>query len=334
MRGCESSRRRSLALAAAALVAEVGRASASDDALAEPWAVGVGRIVVPRAVGGTGDLLGRGVAEHFGRSHGQRFIVENHPEAAGANAVRRVASAAPDGLTLLSSDFASLLAAPVLQPRLEVDPVGGMDHLALLADVPLVLVTHPGSAASSVGELLGRPRGAADLFCATAGVGSNGHLVCERLRAAGARSLIHLPYRGGAQAVSALLSREVTHAVLALGSALPFLADGRMHPMAVTSLRRVAGAPAIATFEELGLSEITFTNWYGLSAPNGLPDAVRRKIENSVLRWLALDATLQMFESRAMQARPLVGVRLREFIESERARWTPLLRDALATGRR
>ncbi len=334
MRGCESPRRRSLALAGAAFVAGIGRARASEEGAGEPWASGVGRIVVPRAVGGTGDLLARAVAEYFGRSHGQRFVVENHPEAAGANAVRKVAGAAPDGLTLLSSDFASLLAAPVLQPRLEVDPVSGMDHLALLADAPLLLVTHPGSVASSVAELLGRESGASELFCATAGVGSNGHLVCERLRAAGARSLVHLPYRGAAQAASALLSRETTHAVLALGSALPFLVDGRMHPMAVTSLRRVAGASAIATFEELGLGEITFTNWYGLSGPSGLPEAVRQKIRNSIMRWLGLDATRQMFESRAMQARPLFGRQLLQFIESERARWTPLLRDAMGAGRR
>ncbi len=288
------------------------------------------RIVVPRAVAGTADLLARALAEHLGHAHGQRFLVDNQPEAAGANALRRVVAAPADGHTLLASDAAVTLAAPLLQPGLSTDTVANLAHVVLLADAPLVLLAHPQTDLLTLRALIDaghqqRP----DLMCAVAGVGSHGHLICEQLRVERVSGLSAVPYRGGAAATAAVLAREVPLAIAVLGSVGHLMAQGRLVGPAVSAPRRVDLAADVPTFVEFGLPQLVLSNWYGLSGPRGLAARVAGALRQGVQSWLRSDATRALFKARAYQAMSLSGDDFAAFIDAERRRWTPVLRALL-----
>ncbi|TXH51078.1 MAG: tripartite tricarboxylate transporter substrate binding protein [Burkholderiaceae bacterium] len=329
-------RRRLVGAGAATLIAGASAArtavaaAAAEPAPIAPWPQKPVRVVVPRAAAGTADVLARAVCEHLGREHGQRFVVDNQPDGAGVQALRRVVGAPADGHVLLASDAAVTLAAPLLQPGLAVDPVNELAHVVLMADAPLVLVAHPHGEVTTLRGLIdtGRPA-RTDLFCAVAGVGSHGHLVCEQLRSSTVADLTAVPYRGGAAALAAVLAREVPLGVAVLGSASALIAEGRLVALAVSSPRRVDVCPDVPTFAERGLPHLTIANWYGLSAPRGLAAPVAHALQAGVQRWLRSDAARALFSARAYQTMPLAGDAFAAFIDAERRRWTPVLRAVL-----
>ena len=206
------------------------------------------RMVVPFAVGGTSDVLARLIGQRLAEALGQQVVIDNRPGANGNIGSDMVAKATPDGYTLLLVADGTMVINPSLYPSLPFDPVRDFAPISRVALVPLVIVAHPSLKANSVAELIALGKGPSNaLFFASAGPGSTGHLAGELLKARSGLDMTHVAYKGGGQAVTDVVAGQVPLLVTALATAGPFLKDGRLKAIAMTSDKRAGGAPSIPT---------------------------------------------------------------------------------------
>jgi tripartite-type tricarboxylate transporter receptor subunit TctC len=242
--------------------------------------------VVPYPPGGTTDVIARNVAQTVSRILGQSIVVDNRSGAGGLLAMNSVAKAEPDGYTLLVSD-ASLATAPSLFKELLFDPTKDLQPIALFATVPHIVVVNPTVLADSLGELIAlTKREPGQLNFGSGGVGSPLHLAGEALRAETGIAWTHIPYRGAAPAILAVVSNEVQIATPSLPAALPLVQAGKLRALAVMSPKRLPVLPDIPTVAELGFPKATVLGWVGLHAPTGTLPAVLHTLEAAVSKAL------------------------------------------------
>jgi tripartite-type tricarboxylate transporter receptor subunit TctC len=233
------------------------------------------RLVVPFGAGGTADTLGRIVATRLTESLGQPIVVENRGGAGGLIGAEYVAKSAPDGYTLVMGAIATHAINPALYPRLPYDPVRDFRHVALLIQVPNVLVVNSELAARNVAELIALARrqpGRLDF--ASGSTGSTGHLAGELFKQMTGTYMVHIPYKGSAPAVADLLAGRVQLMFDNLASALPNIQAGKVRALAVTTLKRSSFLPDSPTLDESGLKGFDMTTWWGLMAPAKTPQPV------------------------------------------------------------
>ncbi len=310
---------------AAAILAALGVFAAAAQAAAAPvYPEKAIRLIVPFGAGGTTDILGRVLGQKLGDALGQTVIVENRPGGSDA-----VAKAAPDGYTLLFAADATLVINPTLYRQLPFQPERDFAPISRIAVVPLVLVANPGVKADTLPELVELGRGNdARLDYGSAGAGSMGHLVGERLNRATRMKMTHIPYKSGAQAIADVVSGQIPLLITGLAVADPFLKNGKLKAIAVTSGQRFPGAPAVPTIAEGGVKDFDSPSWYGLLAPAGTPAPVLEKIHD------ALAAALQTEDMKArmveLGAWPVVDSRaaFTELIKQDTARWSQIIKAA------
>lgn len=287
------------------------------------------RLIVPFGAGGTTDILGRVLGQKLGDALGQTVIVENRPGANGNIGSDAVAKAAADGYTLLFAADATLVINPSLYRQLPFQPERDFAPISRIAVVPLVLVANPGVKADTLPELvkLGR-NGDSRLDFGSAGAGSMGHLVGERLNRATSMKMTHIPYKSGAQAIADVVSGQIPLLITGLAVADPFIKNGKLKAIAVTSGQRFPGAPTVPTIAEGGVKDFDSPSWYGLLAPAGTPTPVLEKIHG------ALEAALQTEEMKArmieLGAWPVVDSRaaFAELIKQDTVRWSQIIQAA------
>ncbi|MGP1614740.1 MAG: Bug family tripartite tricarboxylate transporter substrate binding protein, partial [Pollutimonas bauzanensis] len=233
--------------------------------------------IVPYPPGGTTDVVARNIAQAMSGNLGVSIVVENKAGAGGQIAMAAVARAKPDGYTLLVSD-ASLATAPSLYKNMQIDPFKDLQAVCLFVTVPHVLVVTPTVKASSLSELIALTRqSSGKINFGSGGVGSPLHLAGAALQMETGMEWTHIPYKGAGPAIMAAISGEVKVATPSLPAALPQIAAGKLRPLAVTSYKRVATLPDVATIGELGYPKATAFGWVGLHAPAGTPaDAIQR----------------------------------------------------------
>lgn len=249
------------------------------------------RVVVGFAPGGGTDIVARLLAQKLTESLGQPFVVENKAGATGMIGAKMVATAAPDGYTILMGHVNSQAIAPALLDRPQYDPIKDFTPVTYVGFVPNVLVVSSELPAKSVAELVAlaksRQKG---LSFASPGVGSTNHLAGEILRAetnAGAQ-LVHVPYKGSGPAIVDLLGGQVDMNFDALSSIVQHLKSGRMRALAVTAPQRDPSLPDVPTMLELGFGGFNITNWYGVVAPAGTPRAIVDKLNSEIQRIIKL----------------------------------------------
>ncbi len=219
------------------------------------------KIVVGFAAGGPSDLVARAFADQAAKSLGQAFIVENKPGANAVLATEAVAAAKPDGLTLLAAATNHTMIPALYTGRIKFDAAKSFS-------------------VKSLGELLERVRakpGAATY--ATPGLGSSPHLATETFRKLTGVSMVHVPYKGAAPAVTDLIGGQVDLSFATVGSVLPHIKSGKLTALAVASRQRSALLPQVPTFEEAGVKGFVVDTWYALMAPAGTPAEVIRVLE-------------------------------------------------------
>ncbi len=278
------------------------------------------RLVVPFAPGGGTDILARVLAQKLGDWLGQPMVVENRTGAAGAIGLVAVARARPDGHTLLFTSSPSIVVLPAMTPPPGYDPERELHPIATLARQPMLFVVAANSPHRTLADLVaaGRER---ELSFGSPGVGTDPHLVAEVLaRATGAR-FQHVPYRGGAPAIAAVLAGEIQFNAALTVVAKPLLADGRIRALAITSASRSADFPDVPTVAELGWPEVTMVPWWGLFAPAGLDGAAAERLGAATAR-LAQDAEWQQrLQSLAIEPANLDTAATRAGIARELAAW-------------
>ena len=262
--------------------------AASGAAFAQPYPSKPVRIMVGASAGGGTDIIARMLADKFGDSMKQPFIVENRPGASNTIAAELTAKAPPDGHVLLVATNTAQAIAPHLI-KLAYDPLKDVQPIGLIVVVPNVLVLAPNVPARNVQELLVHMRSApAPLRYATAGTGSTQHIAAEAFAKATGTRLVHVPYKGSSQAHIDLISGQVEMMFDTTSSAMGQIKAGRLRPIAVTTPQRSPELPDVPTLAEAGVQGAEMSTWYGLFTTGGTPRPIIDRLHAELQRALAL----------------------------------------------
>src|SRR5215468_7683296 len=258
---------RVLALVLAAATANVLSCAG---AFAGEWPSKPVRVVVPFAAGGSSDTLGRLYAEALSAAYGKQFYVENRVGGGGLVGTEAVARAEPDGLTLMVSGIPTHVLGPAMKSNVGFDAMRDFTHIAYFGGTPNVLVAHPSLGVRSYQEFLALARTDSGLEYVSAGFGTMGNWAAEFLAAREKIKLVHVAYKGGAQALLDLLAGHVKVAMLTWSTVAEQVRAGHLVPLAVTSGERLPYMPDVPTLKELGHHDFVAVTWYSLSGPTGI----------------------------------------------------------------
>jgi tripartite-type tricarboxylate transporter receptor subunit TctC len=266
----------------------MGALATATPLVAQDYPNRVVRLVVPYLPGGGTDILARTFAHELERSLGQTVIIENRAGAGGLIGVQSVINSEPNGYTLLVGDNSTNSFVPALSKTPRYDPVKDLTPISLLLDVPYVLVVQPSLPANSLAELVALAKAKPGFYnTSTAGIGSFSHVAVELLNVVAGIQIVCVAYRGGAEALPALLKGEVQTGIMPVRNALPYIQNGQVRAIAVTSKRRALFLPDVPTVAET-LNNYVAENWYGLYGPGNLPAPIVAKLSASTD--LALDS--------------------------------------------
>lgn len=287
------------------------------------------RVVVPFAPGGGTDTLTRLVAQKLSESWSQPVVTDNRPGAGGTLASAIVAKAAPDGYTLLMGMIATHSMSPHLYKNLPYDPIKDFAPVTLAVVSPNILVVHPSVPANSVGELIAYAKAQpGKMNYGSAGTGSPAHLAGELFRSLAKVDIVHVPYKGGAPAVSALLAGEVSLMFAGPIESLPQIRAGKLRSLGVTTPRRFESAPELPTMAEAGLAGLELMQWNGLFAPAGTPPEIIEKLNGEVTRILKLTDVKDRLLKAGFEPSPTSSKEFAAFVKSEYDRWGAVIRNA------
>ena len=313
--------RRPLLLALAAPLAPVQAQAQA------PWPDRPLRLILPYTPGGGTDTVARALGARLNAALGQPVVVENRPGAGGNLATELVASARPDGLTLLMGNQGPISVNPTLFGRnLKVDPSTALDPVAMVAETPLVLVAGPGTRATTLAALIAEARGGTMTY-ASPGNGSAGHLAMALLLQQAGVEATHVPFRGAAPGLTDVAAGHIPMMISTLPSVAGLVAGGNLRALAVTVDRRVESLPEVPPVAE-ALPGYRSTAWYGILVPHGTPEAVRARLEAAILAALEDPALVAGLRGEGAVPYPMTGEVFGRFIAAERARWAPVIRAA------
>ena len=284
-------RRNALVLAAAScatgplLHAQTKGASSSGDYPNHPV-----RLIVPFSAGGTSDVLARALGASLGKLLNQSIIVENRPGANGNLGSDAVAKAAPDGYSLLLAADGTMAINPALYPNLSFKPERDFIAISRVAVVPLLIVASASLKANTLQEVVALSKtGNTSLDYSSAGIGSAGHLTAELLIARTGARMTHVPYKGGGQAITDVVSGQVPLMVTAYATAGPFIQSRKLKAIAVTSAQRLPNLPDVPTVQESGVPDFDAASWYGLMAPARTPEPIIARLHAALAQAMSGD---------------------------------------------
>lgn len=310
--------RRTALLAAAA----AGSSLLLSPALAQSWPARPIKLVVPFPPGGGTDIVARLLAERLGQALGQSVVVDNRPGAGTAIGAAAVASAPPDGYTLLFSGSSTFTVNPAVRRNLSYDPFTQLQPLGLVARAPLVVVTAANSPYADLPQLLTAARNQPGVLnYATFGPGTGPHLVGEMLSYTRGARMVPVAYKGSADALVGILRGDVHMGIDTLASAKGQIEQGKLRALAVISEQRTPLMPQLPSLVELGLGYALFDAWYALAGPAGLPPAVATGLEKA-LSTIAGDAEFrQKLTQQSMEGAWLAPTPLKALMEKEVTRY-------------
>ena len=243
------------------------------------------RIIVPFTAGGLTDTLARGIGQELTRVWGQPVVVENKPGANTIIAAQAAAAAAPDGYTLLMANDPTLSSNQYLYAKLPYDPVKDFTTVINLAETIELLVAGPAFKGSNLRDVIDNAKARpGELTYGTYGIGSKAHIDAEAFAKATGVKLLHVPYKGVADVVPALLGGQIQIAFIGVPPALPQLQGGLLRAIALAAPRRTMALPDVPTFTEAGLPGFHSSAWFGLVAPAATPQPIVDKIAADVSR--------------------------------------------------
>jgi len=286
--------------------------------------------LVPYAAGGGTETMARALGRRLEQRLGKPFVIDNRPGAAGSIAATFVAKSAPDGHTILMATSTTMAINVSIYKTLAYDPVKDLTPVALVADIPFVLVINPALPVRSVGELIAlAKRTPGGLAYASNGHGGGGHLYAELLRSMTGIEMTHVPYKGLAPAFNDVVAGHVPMMFGDFATALPLIRDGKLRALGVTTGERVAAAPEIPALSEAGVPGYVASSWQMVVAPAGIPTPILERL-NGELRAILSEPEIRVF----IADRGLIPVaspspdELQRFVKSEIVRWGKVVEQA------
>jgi tripartite-type tricarboxylate transporter receptor subunit TctC len=302
----------------------------ADGALAQQWPSHSIRFVVPLPPGGSPDYLSRLLAERLQPVLGQPLVVENKPGAAGNIARDFVAKAPADGYTILMSESAHVMSAAVVA-KLPYDPIKDFEPISLAATIPFGLTVNSSMPVHTLNEFIEyAKKSPRPLTYGTAGVGAPHHLAVELLRSMTGINVVHVPYKGSAGIIPALLSGEIDFTIAAVNSLLPHFKSGKLRPIAMAGSSRTSALPDIPTIAEAGpLPGYAVNVWLGVMAPAGTPRPIIDRL-NAEINKVVRDPQVvkERLNTVGLEAVGSTPEQLLETMKTELAMYTKVAREA------
>ena len=286
------------------------------------------RMIIPFPPGGSADPLGRALGARFTETFGVTVVADNRPGAGTAIAHTLGAKAAPDGYTLTLGSSSGLSTNPAAGIKLEYDPVRDFTAVGLAAYVPQLIVVHPTVPAKSFTELIDLAKAQPDkINFGTPGVGTVGHLSVAFLNQTTGAKFTHVPYKGAGPAMIDLLANRVQVFVGSVTGTQAQVTAGKARAVATGHLKRVRAFPDVPAIAE-SIPGFTNNGWYGLFGPAGMPAAIVNKLNAEMNHALANAEFNKHIELLGMEPAGGTPQELREWVRSELARWTKVVREA------
>lgn len=283
------------------------------------------RMINPYAPGGAVDVIARTFSQKLNEAIGQSVVVDNRPGAGTNIGTEMVVRAAADGYTILLTS--AVIATNVSLYKLSFDPVRDLAPVSQPLQSPFVVMINPSVPAKNMQEFLAlaRSRGN-ELTLGSAGAGTTTHLMFELLKAMGKFNMVHVPYKGGAPALNAVIGGEVQMSILPVTIVMPQAKAGRVRALAVTSAKRVEQLPELPTVAESGIPGYDPIGWYAVFAPAGTPRAVIMRLNTEINRILQQADVKERFIANGMF--PVIGPpeALRDHLKSEISRWSAVIK--------
>jgi tripartite-type tricarboxylate transporter receptor subunit TctC len=287
------------------------------------------RLVVAFPPGGATDTLARQITQELGEALGQSVVIENKPGAGGYIAWNHVANSDPDGYTLLLAENAlGISQALYKKAASSFDPVKQYDAIASVATSPLVLAVANNVKANSVAELIAYSRTLPQkMNYASAGIGSVAHLTFEVVKAATGMEAVHVPYKGGGPAMNDVIAGHVAINMAAIQVAKGLVETGKIKGLAVTSSERSPVLPNVPTLKEAGVktADVDLRFWFGIFAPNGVPDVVKAKLDKAVAATLSHRNVRERLANLDIEPAYAPGNVLKTKLENEIANWSKFI---------
>lgn len=290
------------------------------------------RIIVGQTAGGVSDLIARMVAQRLTETFKQSAVVENRAGAAGGIGTEMAVRAAPDGYTLLLSSAGPIVINPGLYLKLGYDPLRDLAPIAFIASSPLVLVLHPSVPAKTVKELIALAKAQPDrLSYGSGGNGSPPHLTAELFKSMTGARMAHIPFKGSAPSVIALVGGQIDLSFSTVAITLPQVKAGRIHALAVTSPKRHPAVPQLPTMAEAGLPGFESQQWFALFGPAALPKDIVARLNAEVARWLESPEVRARLSNEGAEPGGLTLDQFAAFIRADAARWMKVIKASGAT---
>lgn len=286
------------------------------------------RIIVPASAGaGVLDIMARLVGQRLSASLGQQVVIDNRAGAGGNLGAEVAAKAPPDGYTLLISNT-SLVVSPYLYAKLGYDPLTDFMPVTMINSAPLLLVVHPSLAAKSVAELVAYAKAhPGQLNYGSGGVGSTPYLAAELFKSLAGIDVVHVPYKGGAPALADLVSGQLSFMIENVPGTMPFVKDGRLRALAITSSQRSPLAPEIPTMAEAGVAGYEMIGWNGLFAAKGTPPEIVARLSTELARILRAPEVKEQMAALGAEPAGDTPDAFGAFVKAESVRWGKIIKE-------
>lgn len=283
-------------------------------------------IIVPFPPGGSTDMVARAIAPHLQSKLGQPFVVDNRAGATGAIGATAVKNAAPDGYTFLVASIGVYAVNPFIQKKLSYDPVKDLDPITVAVRAPNVLVTRPDFPASSVAEFVALLKKQPEkITFATSGAGSSDHLTAALFWQKTGTSGIHVPYKGGAPAITDLLAGHADVSFQNINAVIGHIKAGKLKALAITSEKRSPQLPQVPTLVEAGVQGVDVYSWQAVAGPKGLPADVKKKLNESIVAALNDPETRKRMEDLGFEIVANTPEQMAAFQAKELERWKQVI---------
>jgi tripartite-type tricarboxylate transporter receptor subunit TctC len=318
-------RRKWLGIAAACIAGGLALPAAAQDAYPNKPI----RLVVPFTPGGVTDTSGRVIAEFLSKRLGQQVVVDNKPGASGNIGTALVKAAPPDGYTLVLAFDGTMVINPHVFPKVPFDTLADFTPIGKIGDAVLILVANPDAPVKTVADVIAvsksKPGG---LAFGTSGTGGTPHIAGELLKIRTGANLVHVPYKGGGQAMTDVLGGQIPLVYTAVAGAHGHVKTGKLRAIAVSSAQRTSALPDVPTFVESGVPDFVVNSWVGILAPAGLPAPIAQRLNTELNAVLNDPAAKEKLRTLGIEATPGSAAQYRDEMQRDLKRYEAVVKSA------
>ena len=311
-----------------ALIASTLALALAATALAQAYPAKTIRMILPFPPGGPTDITGRAVAQKLADQLGQAVVPENRPGAGGNLGLELAAKAPPDGYTITLA-APPIAISPSLYAKLNYDAIRDFAPVSLVAAIQNIMVVHNSVPAKTLKEFIQLARrNPGKLNFSSSGAGSTNHLASELLKHRFKLDMVHVPYKGAALALVALMGGQVDMGIMAVPPAIPQVQANKVRALAVLTEQRVPALPSVLTAKEAGVDDFVMPIWYGILAPAGTPREIVNRLNSELHKALASPDLKERLAAAGIEPLTDTPEHFADFIKSETARYAKVIKDA------